>query len=257
MGLMLAVGMLVDPAVVVLESIFRKRQDEKLDAGGAALLGSREVGTAVMAATATTICVFVPLIFLGDSRLMIWMKDFGITICAALVSSLFVALTLIPLASSRMFKGAEKERSRFLVRLTAKYTSIIGWTLKFRKTTIAVALVITGMFLYLLSQIDRLPNPWIPPRQVDITVELPRHYTEEDALGLFTKLEEMILKKKDELELENLSANFRARSGRMTLHLAEEGQRSTMHVKNEVKSMQPVIPGVKFKMERMRGREET
>ena len=254
MALMLAVGMLVDPAVVVLESIFRKRQDEKLDAGGAALLGSREVGTAVMAATATTICVFVPLIFLGDNRLMIWMKDFGITICAALVSSLFVALTLIPLASSRMFKGAEKERSRFLVRLTAKYTSIIGWTLKFRKTTIAVALVITGMFLYLLSQMDRLPNPWIPPRQVDITVELPRHYTEEDALGLFTKLEEMILKKKDELELENLSANFRARSGRMTLHLAEEGQRSTMHVKNEVKSMLPVIPGVKFKMERMRGR---
>ena len=63
MGLMLAVGMLVDPAVVVLESIFRRRQEDGLGSHQAALIGSREVGMAVLASSLTTICVFVPFFF--------------------------------------------------------------------------------------------------------------------------------------------------------------------------------------------------
>ena len=103
-GLMLAIGMLVDPAIVVLENIFRHKQENNLGAKEAAITGSNEVSTAIIAATATTICVFVPLVFLSKSRMGIFMHDFGLSICAALVSSLFVALTLIPLVASRLLK---------------------------------------------------------------------------------------------------------------------------------------------------------
>ena len=66
-GLMFAVGMLVDPAVVVLENIFRHKQEEGLSARMAAIIGSREVSVAVTSATLTTVIVFVPLIFLSES----------------------------------------------------------------------------------------------------------------------------------------------------------------------------------------------
>ena len=110
MGLMLAVGMMVDPAVVVLESIFRRREEEGSGALQAALSGSREVGMAVVASSLTTMCVFVPFFFLSQSRMSTWMRDAGVTICLAIAASMVVSLTVIPLATSRLFR---KEYRRF------------------------------------------------------------------------------------------------------------------------------------------------
>jgi len=114
MGLMLAVGMLVDPAVVVLESIFRRRQEDGLAADEAAHVGSREVGMAVLASALTTICVFVPFFFLSEGRSAAWMKDAGIAICLAVVVSMIVSLSLIPLASSRLFRAGVERFDRWL-----------------------------------------------------------------------------------------------------------------------------------------------
>lgn len=114
MGLMLAVGMLVDPAVVVLESIFRRRQEDGLAADEAARVGSREVGMAVLASALTTICVFVPFFFLSEGRSAAWMKDAGIAICLAVVVSMIVSLSLIPLASSRLFRAGVERFDRGL-----------------------------------------------------------------------------------------------------------------------------------------------
>ncbi|MFQ5751974.1 MAG: efflux RND transporter permease subunit, partial [bacterium] len=76
-GLMFAVGMLVDPAVVVLENIFRHKQEEGLDARKAAIVGAEEVSVAVISATLTTVIVFVPLVFMSNSGMGRWMNDFG------------------------------------------------------------------------------------------------------------------------------------------------------------------------------------
>ena len=105
MGLMLAVGMLVDPAVVTLESIFRKREEEGLPPGEAALEGSREIGMAVLASGLTTMCVFIPFFFLAGGRMTTWMRDAGMTICLAITVSMLVALSVIPLVASRLFKS--------------------------------------------------------------------------------------------------------------------------------------------------------
>ncbi|MDP6038793.1 MAG: efflux RND transporter permease subunit, partial [Candidatus Latescibacteria bacterium] len=107
MGLMVAIGMLVDPAVVALENIFRKRFDEGDDIRTAAIEGSREIGVPVVAAALTTMCVFVPLIFITGSSNTMWMRDFAITVCISVVASLCVALSLIPLACSRAFGSAK------------------------------------------------------------------------------------------------------------------------------------------------------
>src|SRR5690606_18422273 len=97
MGLMLAIGMLVDHAVVVTESIFRYKQMHPDDPMGAALEGTREVATAVFAGTLTTIIVFLPIVFGQETGMTIWLKHVAVTIIFSLIGSLAIALTMIPM----------------------------------------------------------------------------------------------------------------------------------------------------------------
>ena len=114
MGLMVAIGMLVDPAVVALENIFRKCFDEGQDATQAALEGSEEIGLPVLAATLTTVCVFVPVIFVTDSSTSLFMRQFSVTVVVSVIASFCVALSLIPLAASRAFNTGGQTFDRIL-----------------------------------------------------------------------------------------------------------------------------------------------
>ncbi len=100
-GLALGVGMLVDNAIVVLESIDRYRQ--RMSAAEAAEQGASEVGKAVIASTLTTICVFVPIIFVQGIAGQLF-NDQALTVTFSLVASLLVALTLIPMLAAQQFR---------------------------------------------------------------------------------------------------------------------------------------------------------
>ena len=112
MGLMLAAGMLVDNAVVVFESIFQRLERGERP-GSAARRGAGEVTVAVIAATSTTMIIFVPLIFDSDAQISILLSHVGVAIIFALLCSLFISLTLIPLASAKFLKGGAAGGSRF------------------------------------------------------------------------------------------------------------------------------------------------
>jgi HAE1 family hydrophobic/amphiphilic exporter-1 len=98
-GLTLGIGLLVDNAIVVLESVQRKR-DEGLDVVEAARVGASEVGQAITASTLTTICVFVPIVFIKGVAAQLF-RDQALTVAFSLAVSLVVALTLIPMLASR------------------------------------------------------------------------------------------------------------------------------------------------------------
>ncbi len=128
-GLMLAVGMLVDPAVVVLESIFRKREEEGCGAVEAALRGSKEVGMAVVASSTTTMCVFIPFFFLSDGRMATWLRDAGVSICLAIAVSMVVSLSVIPLAASRLFRSEYRRFDSWLkVLALGVLVATAGWS---------------------------------------------------------------------------------------------------------------------------------
>ena len=105
-GLALGVGMLVDNSIVVLESVQRYRE-RGLDSLAAARRGSSVVGRAVIAATLTTICVFVPIVFVEGVAGQLF-KDQALTVTYSLVTSLGVALMLIPMLSSLSLRGAQE-----------------------------------------------------------------------------------------------------------------------------------------------------
>ncbi|MBN2089689.1 efflux RND transporter permease subunit [candidate division KSB1 bacterium] len=155
-GLALAVGMLVDNSIVVLESIFRYREsgDSPYDA---AVKGVKEVSMAITASTLTTVAVFLPVLFVPGIAGELF-KDMVITICFSLGISLIVAITLIPLLSSRVFKASRTSEShgrihkfsekvdKWLGGVNKFYDRSLRWSLDHRKT-----LIFTTFLLFALS----------------------------------------------------------------------------------------------------------
>ncbi|HUP50193.1 MAG TPA: efflux RND transporter permease subunit [Thermoanaerobaculia bacterium] len=143
MGLMLGVGMLVDNAIVVLESIDRKQRSEG-DPKKAALDGAGAVAMAVTASTLTSLIVFLPLIIGGKSELTVWLGEVGVAISLALICSLFSSLTLIPLMSAHFLRHKEPKPNRPIEWLEERYVRMLAWTLahKVKMFFIIIGLVV-------------------------------------------------------------------------------------------------------------------
>jgi hydrophobic/amphiphilic exporter-1 (mainly G- bacteria), HAE1 family len=152
MGLSLAIGMLIDDAIVVRENIVRHMQKGK-DHLDAAREGTAEIGLAVMATTFTIIAVFIPVAFMGG-MVGQFFYQFGITVAAAVLVSLFVSFTLDPMLSSRWYDPDVEEHrrrgfiGRLLQRFNARFDSLhdtyertLDWSLRHRWVVVAVAVV--------------------------------------------------------------------------------------------------------------------
>jgi len=171
-GLALGIGMLVDNAIVVLENIFRLQETGKSPVK-AAIDGTSEVTAAIIASTLTTLAVFLPLIFLrGMSGIMF--KQLSYVIAFSLFCSLLVALTLVPMLSSRVLRTTKIDHSakqstklklytltgRFFTNLENKYKELLHYSLDHRSLVlgIAVALFIGSLFLARLVGNEFMPE---------------------------------------------------------------------------------------------------
>jgi HAE1 family hydrophobic/amphiphilic exporter-1 len=131
MGLMLGVGMLVDNAIVVLESIDRRSREVR-DPKKAAYEGASAVAMAVTASTLTSLIVFLPLIVGGKSELTVWLGEVGVAISLAVISSLISSLLIIPLMSAHFLEYKEPKRNRIMEWLEDHYVRMLAWTLAHR-----------------------------------------------------------------------------------------------------------------------------
>jgi hydrophobic/amphiphilic exporter-1 (mainly G- bacteria), HAE1 family len=146
MGLMLAVGMLVDNAVVVTESIFRQRQLDPGNPREATLRGVREVAVAVTAGTLTSIIVFVPILFGVKTNITVFLTHVAVSIVVAMSASLLMALTLVPMVAARIPSPPVPRPSSLMARLTERYAGVLSWTLRRRWwTALIVACVIASV----------------------------------------------------------------------------------------------------------------
>ncbi|MFQ5605267.1 MAG: efflux RND transporter permease subunit [bacterium] len=254
-GLMFAVGMLVDPAVVVLENIFRHKQEEGLNARKAAILGAQEVSVAVISATLTTVIVFVPLVFMSETAMGRWSRDFGVAIVTATLASLLISLTLIPLAASRIFTGKEKPRARFLVRMGDAYGSSITKVINYRFAALLVFIAIGWGAWKLYGSIDRDWIPRTPQRRMDLRLDLPRTYSLVEIQALFDSVETRLLSQKERLEISEIASNYRRNRGSITIYFTPEemAKKNTTDLYDDVRSTLPTIPGVQFRVGRMHG----
>ncbi|WP_376692696.1 efflux RND transporter permease subunit [Wenzhouxiangella sp. EGI_FJ10409] len=135
MGLMLAIGMLVDNAVVVTESIYRCRQRFPDQPGRATLIGVREVAMAVTAGTLTTIIVFLPNIFGAQNEITSFLSFVAYAITIALIASLLIAQTIIPLLTLKVPPPPPPKAGGWLDRLTDAYAGVLSFSLRRRWIT--------------------------------------------------------------------------------------------------------------------------
>ena len=254
-GLMLAVGMLVDNSVVVLENIYRYRE-RGLAPRAAAIRGAGEVTTPVVAATVTSIIVFVPVLFNSTSTFGRFMGDFATTLVAAMIASLVISLSLIPVVSSRFLVAGGGGRHRFMDAIAAVYRSVLRWTLHHRLITVAGMLVVLAGGIYLLTKIEREFTPPTPARRMSIAVTAENGVSFDETREVFDAFERDLLARTEELEIDAVSANFSARSGNVTVYFRDDAstERSTAELTNEIRAMMPQLPGYSFSVGRRWGR---
>jgi len=181
-GLAVAVGMLVDNSVVVIENIYRLRA-KGANVIQAAVSGAGQVAGAVTASTLTTVCVFLPIVFTdGLTRQMF--TDLALTMTYALMASLVVSLTLVPAMASGMLRKEKKSRDALLTKLTTAYRTAASWALGHKAVVLLAALVLllgsawvslSGGFIF-MPEMD-MPN-------VSMSVTMPEDCTMEEASAL-------------------------------------------------------------------------
>ncbi|MBI1955277.1 MAG: efflux RND transporter permease subunit, partial [Acidobacteria bacterium] len=145
LGLTVAVGIVIDDAIVVLENIFRYIEEKKYKPHDAAIAATKEIGLAVMATTLSLIVVFMPVIFLGSIAGR-WLQSFGVTAAFAIAVSLLVSFTLTPMLSSRYLKVATEEGKhhhsskeiKIYHWMETRYMRLLAWSLAHRKTVVAI-----------------------------------------------------------------------------------------------------------------------
>ncbi|WP_041246086.1 efflux RND transporter permease subunit [Geotalea uraniireducens] len=165
MALTLAVGFVVDDAIVMLENIVRHMEKGE-SAMEAAFKGSKEIGFTIISMTISLVAVFIPVLFMGGilGRLL---HEFAITISVAILVSCFVSLTLTPMLCSRFLKPPAAERhgrlylfmERFFDRLLNLYERSLQQVLRFRRTTMVLTILVTLVTGWLFT---RIPMGFLP-----------------------------------------------------------------------------------------------
>ena len=247
-SLAIAIGMVVDNAVVIVDNIYRHREKgEALEE--AAIEGASEVGLAVSASTFTTVIVFLPMVFLSGV-VGIMFQQLAVIVSVTLLASLFTALTFSPMLSSKLLKPLPRKSGNFLSRLESLYSKILGWGLTHKKITILIAL---GLFILSILLIPKIGTEFIPEEDtgdLNIQVELPVGTRVEETEKIAEQIEEIF--KKDVPEAQTIfsrvgqsgggrfGAAFGARTGPHLINMGAKLSRVTER-KRSVKEIAEAI----------------
>jgi HAE1 family hydrophobic/amphiphilic exporter-1 len=196
-GLTLGVGMLVDNSIVVLENIFRYRT-EGVEIKESAITGANEVRNAIIASTLTTVVVFLPLSF-TEGMVSIMFRDFSMTVVMSLIASLLIALTLVPMLSSKLLTStsnslmAGTKKAGLFSKVEKLYKRVLSFAIRRRKTIIAITLAIFVSTMSLTGVIGMEFFPATDQGQLAVEVELPEGSSIEKTESYVRKVESIIL----------------------------------------------------------------
>ncbi len=259
-GLALGVGMLVDNAIVVLENVYRHREDGKSNFD-AAVVGSREVSMAITASTLTTVAVFVPVLFLGGIAAQTF-KQLAYVVSFALLCSLVVALTVVPGLCAKLSHGgkpgARVARVSQIARawqrnMAAGYGGALQWSLAHRAAVIGFASVLFGIALYLVPYLGIELQPEVDEGEVRVNVELEPGTRVEVTDAVMQDLRRVARENVPEVSTIMVTAGGSSRSSGSGGHLGElrlnlipktERLRSARDVANELRTVLQIQPGM-------------
>jgi HAE1 family hydrophobic/amphiphilic exporter-1 len=245
MGLMLAVGMLVDNAVVVTESIFRHRTDNPDEPVEATISGVREVGLAVIAGTATTIVVFAPMIVGTRTDMTIFLSHVAITIIVALLASLFIAQTLVPMLAARIAVPPQPKSGAWISRLTTRYAASLEWILGHHWWTAAgIGLVCLIGVLPLMLELVKFD---MFPQDVGRRLYMPYHVEGQHSLEhveqTVNTIEEYLYSRQEEFNIRSVYSYYDQGRGESTILLTDK-EDATLSTKEVIERIEADLPQI-------------
>ena len=194
-GLALGVGMLVDNSIVVIENIYRLK-NEGMSSTKAAVRGAVQVSGAIFASTLTTVCVFLPIVFTqGLSRQLF--QDMGLTIAYSLIASLIVALTLVPSMSSTLLKNNIEKEHKLFDKFVNIYEKLLKISLKHRFIVLIGSLILLVSSAVLTISKGAVLMPESDSTQISISLEMPKGSTTKDARDMSATIIDRITKLED------------------------------------------------------------
>jgi HAE1 family hydrophobic/amphiphilic exporter-1 len=197
LGLILAVGIVIDDAVVVHENIFRHMEEHGYSARKAASTATREIALAVIATTLSLLVIFVPVAFMSG-RVGRFFNSFGFVVAFAVFLSMCISFTMTPMLCSRFLKLDEKHHGsksgRFWMMIQNAYAWILRWSLRHRWVVVGVS----ALLLFSTPAIFRLVGMEFVPQddqsEFQVVATMPEGYTLERADGVFQEMEARLRK---------------------------------------------------------------
>src|SRR5438876_869293 len=194
LALVLAVGIVIDDAVVVLENIYRHVEEEGMPPRQAASVGTAEIALAVMATTLSLIIIFLPVAFMAG-RVGRFFHSFGLTVAVAIFVSLLVSFTLTPSLSARMLRrrGGHASEGGRLYRLVERgYGRVLAWSLRHRWVIVLVAIAIVLATGPLFGRVGKTFLPQDDQSEFEISIRTPGGFTLAETSRLFAEIEHRV-----------------------------------------------------------------
>jgi HAE1 family hydrophobic/amphiphilic exporter-1 len=249
LGLIVAIGMLVDNAVVVIENIFR-HQEKGEDTREATRKGSAEVAVAVTAATLTSVIVFLPLIFNKPSEMNLYLKELGISVCIVILASLFISQTLIPLATSWFINSKPKPKSRAMVKAESVYWRLLAFNLRHRWLAPVILLAALGSAYCPFTKVDKNFDTSESELFVQVNYDFSENLSLERKEEFVTLLEQALDPHRDELMARSIYSFWSDRwtMTRVYLNEGEANENNIAQVRRRLRDVLPEIAGIKFEV---------
>jgi hydrophobic/amphiphilic exporter-1 (mainly G- bacteria), HAE1 family len=204
MGMLLAIGMLVDNSVVITESIFRHRQLHPGHPLESTLAGVKEVGVATLAGTFSMIIVFLPLVFGERNEMSIFLVHVAVPIIVAMLASLVIAQTLLPMLAARMSPPPPVKDGSWFGRLQHRYGRTLNWALTHRKwmALITVLIVVSPVPLFALKLTKVDPFPQAASRVLNINYHIEGTHPMERVEQAVLRVEAYVAANKERFDVD-------------------------------------------------------
>jgi HAE1 family hydrophobic/amphiphilic exporter-1 len=242
LGLLLAVGMLVDNAVVVTENIYRY---QKLNPGkkNTTISAVKEVALAITAGTSTTAIVFLPNIISTRNEITIYLKHVALSFCIALGASLILAQTVVPLLASRIKSSPLNNKKRRIDRVISRYKRILSWLLKHRKASVGILLLTLFSIAIPIKFVKNDMFPEQEGRRLYLEYNINDSYTVERVEEAINKVEDYLFANQDQFEIESVYSFYQGNYGLSTIILKKgrEAKKSQEKISEEIISGVPEI----------------
>ncbi len=256
LALTLAVGIVIDDAIVVLENIVRFIEEKTVPPFAAAILATKEITLAVLATTLSLVIIFLPIAFMTGYAKR-YVNEFGWTMAFSVLVSMLISFTLTPMLSSRFLKKSEGESGhgskdwKFFLWIDRRYGQLLAWALDHRGRILAIALAVFACTFPLNMLVGR---DWIPPDdqgELTISLNLPEGTSLDETSRVIGELADRVATTK-EVQFVNPFVH----DGGLTSHAhiyvrlvdLEERRRSNLDVAADIRTLCAKVPNLRYKV---------